>query len=132
MHDSDIVEFELKSKRFSLSVRKKEAIQAEQAAALQVGYRATARVQRLGVPALGGRGRGHRTLRTLLAPCSTRTRFHAHPTPRTVSLQTIVIAQAKILSDKPRLALRPVFPPGPDPHSAGGCPSGPCPSGCPW
>ncbi|PNH05680.1 hypothetical protein TSOC_008031 [Tetrabaena socialis] len=35
VHDTDIVEFELKSKRFSLSVRKKEAIQAEQAAAYQ-------------------------------------------------------------------------------------------------
>ncbi|KAG2493799.1 hypothetical protein HYH03_008018 [Edaphochlamys debaryana] len=33
VHDTDIVEFELKSKRFSLSVRKKEALQAEQAAA---------------------------------------------------------------------------------------------------
>lgn len=37
VHDTDIVEFELKSKRFSLSVRKKEALQAEQAAAYQVG-----------------------------------------------------------------------------------------------
>lgn len=56
VHDSDIVEFELKSKRFSLSVRKKEALQAEQAAALQVRYRAAPRVQRLCVPALGGCG----------------------------------------------------------------------------
>ncbi|KXZ51015.1 hypothetical protein GPECTOR_14g256 [Gonium pectorale] len=36
VHDTDIVEFELKSKRFSLSVRKKEALQAEQAAAYQL------------------------------------------------------------------------------------------------
>ncbi|KAG2437977.1 hypothetical protein HXX76_005591 [Chlamydomonas incerta] len=35
VHDTDIVEFELKSKRFSLSVRKKEALHAEQAAAYQ-------------------------------------------------------------------------------------------------
>ncbi len=36
VHDTDIVEFELKSKRFSLSVRKKEALQAEHAAAMPV------------------------------------------------------------------------------------------------
>ncbi|EFJ46223.1 hypothetical protein VOLCADRAFT_81953 [Volvox carteri f. nagariensis] len=37
VQDTDIVDFSLKSKGFSLSVRKKEALQAEQAVAMPVG-----------------------------------------------------------------------------------------------
>ncbi|GIL76285.1 hypothetical protein Vretifemale_5890, partial [Volvox reticuliferus] len=51
VHDTDIVEFELKSKRFSLSVRKKEALQAEQAAAIPVMVTAPVAQAPVAVPA---------------------------------------------------------------------------------
>ncbi|GLC33127.1 hypothetical protein PLESTB_000367400 [Pleodorina starrii] len=51
VHDTDIVEFELKSKRFSLSVRKKEALQAEQAAAMPVMVAAPAAPVAMAAPA---------------------------------------------------------------------------------
>ncbi|GLI64893.1 hypothetical protein VaNZ11_008285 [Volvox africanus] len=51
VHDTDIVEFELKSKRFSLSVRKKEALQAEQAAAIPMMVAAPVAPAPVAVPA---------------------------------------------------------------------------------
>jgi hypothetical protein len=38
VHDTDIVELELRSKRFSLAVRKKEALEADAAQAAQFMY----------------------------------------------------------------------------------------------
>lgn len=38
VHDTDIVELELRSKRFSLAVRKKEALEVEAAQAAQYMY----------------------------------------------------------------------------------------------
>lgn len=42
VHDTDIVELELKSKKFSLNVRKREALKAAEPT-IQVGYKCDAR-----------------------------------------------------------------------------------------